>query len=71
MEKQDQERQTVPLEGSTIPEFCTAHRFSRSMYFKMKKAGLGPVEMHVGKRVIITHEAAAEWRRERQMEGVA
>jgi hypothetical protein len=37
------------------------------MYFKMKGLGLGPREMRVGRRVLITFEAAAEWRAQREV----
>jgi hypothetical protein len=50
----------------TIAEFCLAHRISVSMYFKMRTMGFGPREMHVGTRVLISFEAAAAWRRERE-----
>lgn len=50
----------------TIEEFCEAHRISRGHFFNLKRAGLGPREMHVGGRVIISGEAAVEWRRERE-----
>lgn len=53
-------------EAYTIEEFCRAHRFSRASYFNLKKAGQAPREMRVGSRVIISAEAAAEWRRERE-----
>jgi hypothetical protein len=47
----------------TIPEFCVAHRISESGYYKIRKDGRGPKEKRaVGKRPIITEEAAAEWR---------
>jgi len=49
-----------------IDEFCGAHRISRAHYFNLKKAGLGPREMRAGARVIISAEAAADWRRERE-----
>jgi hypothetical protein len=32
----------------------------------LKNAGKGPREMKVGKRVLITPEAEADWRRERE-----
>jgi hypothetical protein len=51
----------------TIDEFCRAHRFSRAQYFNIKKEGKGPREMRVGTRVIISKEAAADWRREREV----
>jgi hypothetical protein len=48
----------------TIKEFCEAHRISRSMLYKLWAEGIGPRFLHAGKRVIITTEAAADWRRE-------
>src|SRR5215510_11506288 len=50
----------------SIREFCAAHRISQSMYFKMRNLGLGPREMAVGRRTLISIEAAADWRRERE-----
>jgi hypothetical protein len=50
----------------SIPEFCTAHGFSEGMYYKMRKQGLTPREMKVGTRTLITFEAAAQWRAERE-----
>ena len=34
--------------------------------FKLKAMGLAPTEMHIGRRVLISHEAAEIWRRERE-----
>ena len=50
----------------SIPQFAEAHGISASMYFKLKKQGLTPREMKVGSRTLITFEAAAEWRAERE-----
>jgi hypothetical protein len=50
----------------SISEFCESHRISESFYFKLKKQGRGPREMRVGDRVLISLEAAADWRRERE-----
>ena len=55
----------------SIGEFCTAHRISESMYFKLKKQRRGPREMHVGDRVLISFEAAADWRAAREAETAA
>ena len=55
----------------TIAEFCRAHRISQSMYFKMRNLGLGPREMAVGSRRLISQEAAAEWRKAREAAVVA
>jgi hypothetical protein len=49
----------------SIPEFCKAHRISESMYYKIRAAGQGPREARALTKVIITKEAAADWRRER------
>ena len=54
------------LAAFTIAEFCRAHRISQSMYFKMRNLGLGPREMAVGSRRLISQEAAAEWRKARE-----
>lgn len=56
----------MELEAFTIDEFCRAHKFSRASYFNLKKDGCGPREMRVGTRVIISREAAADWRRDRE-----
>jgi hypothetical protein len=49
----------------SIPEFCAAHRFSRSHYYALKRRGLGPAETRLGIRVVITIEAAIRWRKAR------
>ena len=68
-----------PRAAFTVPEFCEAHRISQAKYYEMKKEGWGrasvadvqvmPVEMEVGRRRLISYEAAAEWRREREAGG--
>jgi len=50
----------------TITEFCEAHRISRSKLCQLWAAGTGPRVMKVGVKVLISIEAAAEWRRERE-----
>lgn len=45
----------------TIPQFCDAYHFSRVHYYSMKKQGLAPAEIRVGRRVIITRRAAEQW----------
>jgi hypothetical protein len=46
----------------TVSEFCQAHRISRSKLYSEWKAGRGPKTKQVGVKIIITVEAAAEWR---------
>jgi hypothetical protein len=50
----------------SIPEFCRRHQISVGMYFKIAREGIGPRVMKVGKRTIISREAAEAWRRERE-----
>ena len=50
----------------TIAEFCAVHRISRSRLYQEWKEGTGPRFFHVGTKVLITREAAADWRRERE-----
>ena len=57
----------------TIQEFCEQHRISRSFYYELQRKGLGPAEMKVGRRRLISREAALQWRQhmERQQAAVA
>ena len=50
----------------TIPEFCARHRISRPFLYKLFERGSGPRVMRVGSRVLITREAAADWRKARE-----
>jgi hypothetical protein len=51
-----------PSLAFSIREFCLAHRISVPFYFQLKAQGLGPREMKLGTRRIISAEAATEWR---------
>ena len=57
--------------ASTVREFCTAHRISHAFYYVMKAEGWGPREMWAGTRVLISPEAAADWRRAREAAAAA
>ncbi|SIO44170.1 hypothetical protein SAMN05443247_05416 [Bradyrhizobium erythrophlei] len=50
----------------SVDEFCTRHRISPQLFYKLKPQGLMPVTFNVGTRVLISKEAAAAWRRERE-----
>jgi len=58
--------QRGPPAAFSIADFCAAHAISEAMYFKIKAAGQGPAEMIVGRRRLISAEAAAAWRRARE-----
>jgi hypothetical protein len=51
----------------SIGEFCAAHRISTDFYFKLARQGIGPTIMKVGGRTLISQEAAADWRRAREV----
>jgi hypothetical protein len=48
-----------------ISTFCRRHHISQSFYFKLQAMGLGPATMRIGKRVLISAEAAKRWRNQR------
>lgn len=50
----------------TIDEFAKAHRVSRELVYKMLREGTGPRIFKAGSRTLISIEAAAEWRRQRE-----
>jgi predicted DNA-binding transcriptional regulator AlpA len=52
----------------SIETFCAAHAISRSSFYLLLKDGKAPRLMRIGTRVLISREAAADWRRERESE---
>jgi predicted DNA-binding transcriptional regulator AlpA len=51
----------------TVDEFCKAHRLSRSTLYQFWRDGAGPRKMQIGTKVLISVEAAADWRRAREI----
>lgn len=47
----------------SVENFCAAHGFTKPTFYKLQREGIGPRIMRVGRRVLISTEAAAEWRR--------
>lgn len=48
----------------TVTEFCAEHGgISRVLFYKLLKEGRGPRLMKVGRRTMVTAEAAADWRK--------
>jgi hypothetical protein len=60
-----------PGDAHTIPSFCKSNAISESEYYKLKRQGKQPREIELDKRIIITPEAEADWRRERETETMA
>lgn len=46
----------------TIAGLCSDHHISRSFFHKLIKEGRGPRLMKIGRRTLISAEAASEWR---------
>ena len=66
-------RQTmVPSEAGraaaaySVEQFCEAHSISRAMFYLLRKSGDGPRVMRVGRRTLVSTEAAEAWRRARE-----
>jgi hypothetical protein len=45
----------------SIETFCRRNEISRSFYYKLRKLGVGPAEVHYGAAVRISFRAEAEW----------
>jgi hypothetical protein len=57
-----------PIDAMSISEFCRRHSISTDYFFKLQRAQRGPRVMSVGKRTLISVDAAAKWRREQERE---
>jgi hypothetical protein len=66
-------RKIIALEGDrdafSVEEFCKRHGISVQLFYKLKAEM--PVTFRVGTRVLISVEAAAHWRAEREAAGGA
>jgi predicted DNA-binding transcriptional regulator AlpA len=49
--------------ATSIPEFCEAHGISRATFYNLKARGKAPKTMIVGRRRLVSAEAAVAWRR--------
>jgi predicted DNA-binding transcriptional regulator AlpA len=45
----------------TLQDFCDRYKLSRSTFYELRKRGLGPREMRIGRRVLIPRRAIREW----------
>lgn len=54
-----------------INGFCETHKISRSFLYKLIAEGHGPRLMKLGRRTLISAEAAAEWRAQMEDESRA
>lgn len=53
----------------TVEEFCAEHGgITKPFFYQLLKRGKGPRLMKVGRRTLITAEAAADWRKQMERE---
>jgi hypothetical protein len=53
----------MTIGASSICLFCRAHGISRATFYNLIRRGEGPIVMKVGKRTLVSDEAAEAWRR--------
>jgi predicted DNA-binding transcriptional regulator AlpA len=53
----------------SVEEFCRRHGISRAYAYLLWRRGEGPRFMRLGTRRLISREAAADWRQEREGAG--
>jgi hypothetical protein len=54
----------IPRRSFSIPQFCARNDLSEGFYRKMRKLKIGPREIRVLDRVVITQDAETQWLRE-------
>lgn len=52
----------MDISAQSVEAFCKAHDISRSFFYKLASEGKAPRTMKVGRRTLISSEAAREWR---------
>lgn len=52
----------------TVSSFCEEHHISRSYLYRLWSEGRGPRRTKLGRRTLISGEAAAAWRRQMEAE---
>lgn len=60
---------TEPGEAFGIATFCKHYGISRALFYKLQSQGKAPKTFNLGRRVLITKDAARKWLR--TMEGAA
>jgi hypothetical protein len=57
---------TGEADAYSLTEFCQRHRISLQLFYKLVTQGQAPATFRVGTRVLVSREAAARWRAERE-----
>jgi hypothetical protein len=53
----------IQRQAYSIAEFCAAFGIARSTLYRLLQVGEGPTVYHVGRRTLISVQAADDWRR--------
>ena len=62
---------TEEADAFSLATFCRRHGISLQMYYKLAQQRLAPQTFNIGTRVLVSKEAAARWRAEREAASVA
>ena len=54
----------MSIHAQSVEDFCNANGISQSFFYKLAKQGKAPRTMKVGRRTLVSSEAAQEWREE-------
>jgi excisionase family DNA binding protein len=55
------------MQTLSVAEFCRQHGISRGLFYNLLREGRAPRVMKVGRRTLISYEAAEEWRRKLEL----
>jgi predicted site-specific integrase-resolvase len=61
----------MTIGANSIQTFCRSHGISRATFYNLQRRGEGPIVMKVGKRTLVSDEAAEAWRRRMENAGAA
>ena len=62
---------TAEADAMSLATFSRRHGVSLQMIYKLAQTGLAPETFNVGSRVLVSKEAAAKWRAEREAASAA
>lgn len=54
---------TQPQTAQSVNDFCKMNGISKSFFYKLQRQGKGPRIMKIGRRTLVSAEAAEEWRK--------
>jgi hypothetical protein len=66
--KTPKRKRGVPVLGMSVDQFCASHSIGRDLFYALMRVGKGPQCMQLGRRRIITTEAAQRWQAQREAE---